>query len=101
MRRSPSNSIRDPSSGPRADVIVVFFFDSDRPCAAGPGAPTGGSAVSCRELILSGKLTGAPGEAVLMPTGGGLAAPLLIGLGLGAPRTRSTWTPARRSGERR
>ena len=31
-----------------ADVIVVFFFDSDRPLRGGPGALIGGSAVSCR-----------------------------------------------------
>jgi hypothetical protein len=70
-----------------ADVIVVFFFDSDRPLRGGAGRADWRLCGQLSRLILSGKLTGAPGEAVLMPTGGGLAAPLLIALGLGSRNT--------------
>jgi hypothetical protein len=70
-----------------ADVTVVFFFDSDRPLRGGAGRADWRLCGQLSELILSGKLTGAAGEAVLVPTGGGLAAPLLIGLGLGPRNT--------------
>ena len=70
-----------------ADVIVVFFFDSDRPLRGAAGRADWRLCGQLSQLILSGKLTGAPGEAVLVPTGGGLAAPLLIGLGLGRRNT--------------
>jgi hypothetical protein len=68
----------------RADVAVVFFFDSDRPLRGGAGRADWRLCGQLSRLLLAGKLTGAPGEAVLVPTAGGLAAPLLIGLGLGA-----------------
>jgi hypothetical protein len=71
----------------RADVVVVFFFDSDRPLRGGAGRADWRLCGQLSRLILAGKLTGAPGDAVLMPTGGGLAAPLLIGLGLGPRNT--------------
>ena len=67
----------------RADVAVVFFFESDRPLRGGAGRADWRLCGQISRLILSGKLTGAAGEAVLIPTGGGLAAPLLVGLGLG------------------
>jgi hypothetical protein len=67
----------------RADVAVVFFFESDRPLRGGAGRADWRLCGQISRLILSGKLAGAAGEAVLMPTGGGLAAPLLVGLGLG------------------
>jgi hypothetical protein len=70
-----------------ADVAVVFFFDSDRPLRGGAGRADWRLCGQLSRLILSGKLTGAPGEAVLLQTGGGLAAPLLIGLGLGPRET--------------
>jgi hypothetical protein len=70
-----------------ADVVVVFFFDSDRPLRGGAGRADWRLCGQLSRLILSGKLTGAPGDAVLIPTGGGLAAPLLIGLGLGSRNT--------------
>jgi leucyl aminopeptidase len=71
----------------RADVVVVFFFDSDRPLRGGAGRADWRLCGQLSRLILAGKLTGALGDAVLMPTGGGLAAPLLIGLGLGPRNT--------------
>jgi hypothetical protein len=71
----------------RADVVVVFFFDSDRPLRGGAGRVDWRLCGQLSQLIVAGKLTGAPGEAVLMPTAGGLAAPLLVGLGLGSRNT--------------
>ena len=70
-----------------ADVTVVFFFDSDRPLRGGAGRADWRLCGQLSRLILAGRLTGASGEAVLVPTGGGLAAPLLIGLGLGSRDT--------------
>jgi hypothetical protein len=71
----------------RADVLVVFYFESDRPLRGGAGRADWRLCGQLSQLIQSGRLTGARGEAILIPTGGGLAAPLLIGLGLG-PRNR-------------
>jgi len=71
----------------RAAVAVVFFFESERPLRGGAGRADWRLCGQLSRLILSGKLTGAAGEAVLMPTGGGLAAPLLVGLGLGSRNT--------------
>ena len=66
-----------------AAVAVVFFFESDRPLRGGAGRADWRLCGELSRLILSGKLTGAAGEAVLVPTYGGMAAPLLLGLGLG------------------
>jgi len=75
------------ASGPlertRADIAVVFFFESDRPLRGGAGRADWRLCGQLSRLILSGKLTGAAGEAVLVPTYGGMAAPMLLGLGLG------------------
>ncbi|MFQ5417556.1 MAG: M17 family peptidase N-terminal domain-containing protein [Myxococcota bacterium] len=68
----------------RADVLVVFYFDSDRPLRGGAGRADWRLCGQLSQLLLAGRLGGARGEAVLVPTAGGLAAPLLIGLGLGS-----------------
>jgi hypothetical protein len=68
----------------RADVAVVAFFESDRPLRGGAGRVDWRLCGQLSQLILSGRLAGAPGEAVLIPTHGGLAAALLLGLGIGA-----------------
>jgi hypothetical protein len=67
-----------------ADVAVVYWFDSDRPLQAGAGRVDWRLCGQISQLIVDGKLCGESGEAVLLQSGGGLAAPLLIGLGLGA-----------------
>jgi len=75
-------------SGPlertRADVAVVYFFDSDRPLQSGAGRVDWRLCGQLSQLLIAGKLSGASGEAVLLQSGGGLTAPLAIGLGLGA-----------------
>jgi len=71
----------------RADVAVVFFFDSDRPLRGGAGRVDWRLCGRISQLIRAGRLDGAPGEAVLTPSRGGLAAPLLLGLGIGARNT--------------
>jgi hypothetical protein len=68
----------------RADVVVVFFFETDRPLRGGAGRADWRLCGGLSRLILAGKLSGAAGEAVLVPTAGGLAAPLLVALGLGS-----------------
>jgi hypothetical protein len=68
----------------RADVVVVFFFETDRPLLGAAGRADWRLCGQLSRLILAGKLSGAAGEAVLVPTAGGLAAPLLVGLGLGS-----------------
>ena len=68
----------------RADVAVVYFFDSDRPLRGGAGRADWRLCGRISRLIVAGKLAGGTGEAVLIPTEGGLAAPLVIGLGIGA-----------------
>ena len=68
----------------RADVAVFHFFDSDRPLQSGAGRVDWRLCGQLSRLLVAGKLSGASGEAVLLQTGGGLAAPLAIGLGLGA-----------------
>lgn len=75
-------------SGPlertRADVAVFYFFDSDRPLRSGAGRVDWRLCGQISRLLIAGKLSGASGEAVLLQSGGGLMAPLAIGLGLGA-----------------
>ncbi|MBW2287190.1 MAG: hypothetical protein JRG90_05140 [Deltaproteobacteria bacterium] len=68
----------------RADIAVFFFFDSDRPLQSGAGRVDWRLCGQVSRLLVAGKLSGASGEAVLLQSAGGLAAPLAIGLGLGA-----------------
>lgn len=68
----------------RADVAVVYFFDTDRPLQSGAGRVDWRLCGQLSELIVAGKLSGQRGESVLLQSRRGLAAPLLIGLGLGA-----------------
>jgi len=67
----------------RADVAVVGFFESDRPLRGGAGRADWRLCGQISRLILSGRLAGSAGEAVLTPTRGGLAAAALLGLGIG------------------
>ena len=74
-------------SGPiersRADVAVVPLFAAERPLRGSAGRVDWRLCGRLSELIASGRLEGGWGEAVLVPTCGGLRAPLLIALGLG------------------
>ena len=68
----------------QADVAAFYFFDSDRPLQSGAGRVDWRLCGQLSRMLIAGKLSGASGEAVLLQTGGGLTAPLAIGLGLGA-----------------
>lgn len=70
----------------RADVVVVAFFDSDRPLRGAAGRADWRLCGRISRLLLSGKLSGAAGEAVLLATGPGWVAPRVLGLGLGSRR---------------
>jgi len=68
----------------RADVAVFYFFESDRPLQGGAGRVDWRLCGRLSRLLIAGKISGTGGEAVLLQSGGGLTAPLAIGLGLGA-----------------
>jgi hypothetical protein len=68
----------------RADIVAFYFFDTDRPLQSGAGRVDWRLCGQISRLLIAGKLSGASGEAVLLQSGGGLMAPLAIGLGLGA-----------------
>jgi hypothetical protein len=74
----------------RADVAVVYFFDTDRPLQGGAGRVDWRLCGQLSKLLVAGKLHGIRGEAVLVQSGRGLAAPRLIALGLGA-RNEFDW----------
>jgi hypothetical protein len=68
----------------RCELAVIFFFESDRPLRGGAGRADWRLCGQLSELLRAERIRGAVGEAVLIPTAGGLAAPRLLGLGLGA-----------------
>jgi hypothetical protein len=68
----------------RADVAAFYFFDSDRPLQSEAGRIDWRLCGQISRLMVAGKLSGTHGEAILLQSGGGLKAPLAIGLGLGA-----------------
>ena len=67
----------------RADVVVVSFFEDERPLSGAAGRADWRMCGKLSELIAAGKLSGAAGEAVLVTPRGALHAPLLVALGLG------------------
>lgn len=79
----------EPGAGPiertAADLAVVGIFASERPLRDGAGRADWRLCGQLSALLVQGRLTGAWGEALLAPTFGGLAAPLLLALGLGEP----------------
>jgi len=70
----------------RADVVVVAFFDSDRPLRGAAGFADWRLCGQLSRLLIAEKLHGASGEAVLLATGPGWVAPRILGLGLGRQR---------------
>jgi hypothetical protein len=72
-----------PIAHARGDIAVVPVFSSDRPLRGSAGHADWRLCGRLSELIASGRLTGRPGEAVLMPAGGGLRVPVLLAIGLG------------------
>jgi len=67
-----------------AEVAVVGFFRDERPLRGSVGSVDWRLCGRLSRLLCEGRLSGERGEAVLLPTRGGLRAPLAIGLGLGA-----------------
>jgi hypothetical protein len=70
----------------RADVTVVAYFDSDRPLRGAAGQVDWRLCGRLSRMLSAEKLRGAGGEAVLLATGPGWAAPRVLGLGLGPRR---------------
>jgi len=68
----------------RADVAVVPLFANERPLRAAAGRVDWRLCGRLSHLFAEGRLSGAVGEAVLLPGGGGICAPRVLGIGAGA-----------------
>lgn len=66
-----------------ADVVVVTFFEEDRPLRGGAGRADWRLCGALSGLLESGSLRGGAGEAALLGTGRAFACPRLLALGLG------------------
>jgi hypothetical protein len=67
----------------RADVVVVPLFSMERPLRGGAARADWRLCGKLSALLAAGRLAGAPGEAALLSTFGGLCTPLLLVLGAG------------------
>jgi hypothetical protein len=67
----------------RADLAVVPLFEGERPLRAAAGRIDWRLCGRLSHLFAAGRLSGAVGEAVLIPGGGGIFAPRVLGLGAG------------------
>jgi Cytosol aminopeptidase family, N-terminal domain len=67
-----------------ADVAALGFFRDERPLRGSAGSADWRLCGRLSRLLRDGRLSGERGEAVLLPTRGGLRAPLVVALGLGA-----------------
>src|SRR5438093_7108686 len=67
----------------RADVAVVPLFANERPLRAAAGRVDWRLCGRLSHLFAAGRLSGAVGEAVLIPGGGGIFAPRVLGVGAG------------------
>ncbi len=67
-----------------ADVAVVTFFEEERPLRGAAAHADWRLCGTLSRLIQRGKLSGACGEAALVPAAGGLRARWLLALGLGS-----------------
>jgi hypothetical protein len=67
----------------RADLAVVPLFAHERPLRAAAGRVDWRLCGRLSHLFAEGRLSGAVGEAVLLPGGGGICAPRVLGLGAG------------------
>jgi len=67
----------------RADVAVVPLFAGERPLCAAAGRVDWRLCGRLSHLLAAGRLAGAIGEAVLIPGGGGMCAPRVLGIGAG------------------
>jgi hypothetical protein len=66
-----------------AELAVVAFFELEAPVAGSAGRVDWRLCGALSRLALQGELRGARGEAALVPSGGGIAAPRVMVLGLG------------------
>ena len=67
----------------RADVAVVPLFAGERPLRGAAGRVDWRLCGRLSHLFAAGRLSGEFGEAVLIPGGGGMRSPRVLGLGLG------------------
>jgi hypothetical protein len=67
----------------RADVVIVPLFSMERPLRGGAARADWRMCGKLSALLAAGRLSGAPGEAALLSTFGGLRTPLLLVLGAG------------------
>jgi hypothetical protein len=67
-----------------AEVVVVTHFESDRPLRGEAGRVDWRLCGMLSDLLASGRLRGAAGDAALLPTFGRLRTPRVLVLGLGA-----------------
>lgn len=67
-----------------ADVVVVSFFETDRPLRGAAGRADWRLCGMLSELLVAGRIEGKAGESVLIPTFGRLQADRLLALGLGS-----------------
>jgi len=70
----------------KVDCLVVPFFSDERPLRESAGRADWRLCGRLSQLLAAGRLAGRRGEAVLVASSGGVAAALVLGLGLG-PRT--------------
>jgi hypothetical protein len=82
-----------------AELAVVAFFADDRPLTGGAGRADWRLCGLLSQLLIAGRLKGEPGEAALIPSQGGVAAPLVLALGLGARGGLQLETVERFAGE--
>ncbi len=73
-----------PLEAARADVAFVFFFENERPLRGSAGRADWRLCGRLSALIAEGRLSGAKGEAALIPATGGLRVPILVAVGAGA-----------------
>jgi hypothetical protein len=85
----------------RADLAIVCFASTDRPLRGAAGRADWRLCGRLSKLIAQGRVAGHAGEAVLLPGGGGLRAPLLLALGLGPGASLGPAAAASRCGRRR
>jgi hypothetical protein len=67
----------------RADLAIVSFCTTERPLRGAAGRADWRMCGRLSQLIAAGRVAGHAGEAVLLPGGGGLRAPLVLALGRG------------------
>jgi leucyl aminopeptidase len=69
------------------DVLVVGLFEDDRPLRGGAARVDWRLCGQLSGLVLDERITGAPGDAVLLPSPGSVRAPRVLLLGLGDRRS--------------